>query len=342
MQNRSDTFTVQNLRVTENSTHRGLSYFYNPVKIESSLSVDKDIRTNKISLGDITFRSEDTDRTLRISLPHSDSYLEFKKSHLSIGGALPQIGLGGYILECNNKNSFSILQKDASNSLLSINRKGQIGINTTSQTAQLDISGNLKSTSFSTHSLISPNGTIGNLIVDNLSIRNDLVLTKEKMVVFQQSNIAPPSLGTRSIGSKVVLFPAISDKTADYAIGVQQGGMWFSLPMDRSNFSWKFYAKDDPVFSINGLGDIEVKGSLNLIDSGRIEKDTYTLHWFRIRDLVQVEVSIHSDLPVKVELPVRGLSYKFLDGASGEGTVTNHVVLLDRGITRFSYIYFKQ
>lgn len=339
MQSGNDTFTVQNLRVVGNSTHRGLSYFYNPVKIESSLSVDKDIRSNKISLGEISLTN--VDQTLKINSSYSNSYLDFKGSQLSINGDIPQIGLGTYVLECNNKNSFSILNKDISSSVLSINRKGQIGINTTSQTAQLDISGNLKSTSFSTLSLFSPNVTIGNLVVtDNLSLGNDLSLEKEKMVLFQQSNIAPPSLGTRSIGSKLVLFPAISDKTTDYAIGIQQGGMWFSLPMERSNFSWKFYAKDIPVFSINGIGDIEVKGSLNLLDSGRIEKNSYILHWFRIRDLVQVEISFSENSDRNIELPVKGLYYKFLDDKI---TVkTNDIVHLEENITQFSYIYFKK
>jgi hypothetical protein len=44
------------------------------------------------------------------------------------------------------------------------------------------------------------------------------------------AGIAGPATTTRSAGTKLVLYPTVSASTVDYAIGVESGGLWFSVP----------------------------------------------------------------------------------------------------------------
>jgi hypothetical protein len=44
------------------------------------------------------------------------------------------------------------------------------------------------------------------------------------------AGIAAPATTTRSAGTKLVLYPTVSASTVDYAIGIESGGLWLSVP----------------------------------------------------------------------------------------------------------------
>ena len=78
------------------------------------------------------------------------------------------------------------------------------------------------------------NGTIGNRID------------------FNYTGIAVPSLNTRSLGTKLVLFPSVSTSTADFAIGVELGAVWNSIGDTTSAFKWYTNATNIATLSGNG------------------------------------------------------------------------------------------
>jgi hypothetical protein len=69
---------------------------------------------------------------------------------------------------------------------------------------------------------------------------------------------APPSTGTRSVGTKIVLWPDLNASQVDYAIGIDGGTMWFSVATTGAFFRW--YANTTVLATLNGSGTFSAKG----------------------------------------------------------------------------------
>jgi hypothetical protein len=71
-----------------------------------------------------------------------------------------------------------------------------------------------------------------------------------------------PAFTTRSDGTKVVLYPAISGSTVDYALGISAATMWSSIPEFSDSFKFKWYGATTEVASLNGLGAFTAIGGI--------------------------------------------------------------------------------
>lgn len=70
----------------------------------------------------------------------------------------------------------------------------------------------------------------------------------------------PPSLNTRSSGTRIVLEPGISNSTTDYSIGLESSNMWF-----QSNGGFKFYNKATEVLAMsNESASLTISGGTTL------------------------------------------------------------------------------
>ena len=90
-----------------------------------------------------------------------------------------------------------------------------------------------------------------------------------------------PAFTTRTDGTKVVLYPALSGSTVDYAIGIDSATMWSSVPENTGSFNFKWYGAETLVANLSGtgnfttVGDVAVNGgnltttagTFNLIDT---------------------------------------------------------------------------
>lgn len=269
--------TFDTVSISGNSSHRGLSFFYNPVTIESILKVSKNI-----ALGELTLS---TNQNNELNLQsHSDI-------HFNIGN---RIKVSSFTNERNDSitlDTFSILNKFKYSSIsrnnidcITLNDRGFVGINTTSPSCSLDISGKLKSTS-----LFTNQADIKQITTDMLSLSGDLEIPKERTILFKQSNLDKPTLGTRSKGTKLVLLPSVSNNLLDYSIGLEQGNMWFSIPLNKESFGWKFYAgSQTPICTLTGTGNLNITGNLTSsnISSGKTITNDYKLTWTKINDIV--------------------------------------------------------
>jgi hypothetical protein len=47
---------------------------------------------------------------------------------------------------------------------------------------------------------------------------------------YNQSGVAGPAFTTRSVGTKIVLYPEIGATNSDYAFGIESGTLWYSVP----------------------------------------------------------------------------------------------------------------
>lgn len=127
---------------------------------------------------------------------------------------------------------------------------GNVGIHNVLPSNTLDVNGTgFFSGNLSSNGILTVNG--GTINMTNPSIN---------MVMFPGNNVnsSPVHGASRSTGTKVVLFPSFSTLNTDYAIGVEDSNMWFSVPSNKIGF--KFYANDTAVSKIDGKGNGEWLG----------------------------------------------------------------------------------
>ena len=80
---------------------------------------------------------------------------------------------------------------------------------------------------------------------------------------YNTNGTGAPALTTRSAGTKVTLFPALSASTADYAIGIDAATMWSSVPENTAGFYFKWYGATTEVANISGTGVFSAVGNVS-------------------------------------------------------------------------------
>ena len=94
---------------------------------------------------------------------------------------------------------------------------------------------------------------------------NAIVLSNatSNWVYWDASGATPPTFTTRSAGTKLVLYPALSDVQADYALGIEAATLWSSVPVSSDSFKFKWYGGTTEAASLSGAGQLTVLGSVN-------------------------------------------------------------------------------
>jgi hypothetical protein len=90
---------------------------------------------------------------------------------------------------------------------------------------------------------------------------------------YNTNGTGAPALTTRSDGTKVTLYPALSASTADYAIGVDSATMWYSVPENTAGFYFKWYGAATEVANISGTGVFSAVGNVtgaNILTGGYV------------------------------------------------------------------------
>lgn len=73
-------------------------------------------------------------------------------------------------------------------------------------------------------------------------------------VEFNTEGVAAPTTTTRSDGTKVLLYPALSGGQVDYAMGIEPATLWSSVPVNSASFSFKWYGGTSVAGSLTGDG----------------------------------------------------------------------------------------
>jgi len=75
------------------------------------------------------------------------------------------------------------------------------------------------------------------------------------------NGVAPPAFTTRSAGTKLVLYPAITAAAVDYALGIDSSTLWFSVPDAGRSFKW--YGGTTLGATLTGAGALTLVGALS-------------------------------------------------------------------------------
>ena len=73
-----------------------------------------------------------------------------------------------------------------------------------------------------------------NTITGNINLLDTIA----NYICWNNTGIASPSFTTRSLGTKLVVYPQITTASADYAIGVENKYLWFSTPSTTTAHRW--------------------------------------------------------------------------------------------------------
>jgi hypothetical protein len=78
----------------------------------------------------------------------------------------------------------------------------------------------------------------------------------------------PPAFTTRSVGTKVILFSAITGSTADVAIGVDANTMWSSVRTTADQFRW--YGGTTVAATLSGVGALSLTSGIGAFGTAAV------------------------------------------------------------------------
>jgi hypothetical protein len=142
--------------------------------------------------------------------------------------------------------------------------------------AQVIATGNITGGNVLTSGLISASGTINS---GGLTSTGQIVSTSagsattgagqlylngatNNRIDFNTNGTAAPAFTTRSAGTKIALYPALGASAVDYALGVEAGALWTSVPGNDGGQFFKWYGGTTQVGSLSGTGVLSVLGNI--------------------------------------------------------------------------------
>ena len=148
-------------------------------------------------------------------------------------------------------------------SVISWNSSGNVGINTTSQTYNLDVIGSMRVSGgmyLTTPLFINDTSNPSNVTGAGLNMSGDILLaggTVGNLFWTNTSLNGPVSFTNRSPGSRIIVYPNISSTTLDYSIGVENQNLWYSSP---GGFKW--YANSTSAVLTLTSGNVGINTSI--------------------------------------------------------------------------------
>ncbi len=125
-------------------------------------------------------------------------------------------------------------------------------------------------------------GTLGQLNVSGITTSSRITLTGAgdtttgggqiylngatgNRIDFNINGVAAPTFTTRSVGTKIVLYPAIAGSAVDYALGIEGGNgtLWYSIPNNISTLQHRWYAGTTQLADLKGSGELII-GTTNI------------------------------------------------------------------------------
>jgi hypothetical protein len=81
-------------------------------------------------------------------------------------------------------------------------------------------------------------------------------------ITYTAAGVNPPTVNTRSSGTKIVLYPDLTTTNSDYAIGIESQTVWFGVPTTSQQFKW--YGGTTLAATLTGGGNLSIAGGATI------------------------------------------------------------------------------
>ena len=160
--------------------------------------------------------------------------------------------------------------------------------------------------------------TATSINVSGIASVTQLSLSGTNLIDFTSSGTGNPAFTTRSVGTKVVLYPAISGSTVDYSLGISASTLWNSIPENNSSFNFKWFGAETEVASLSGIGSLSVAGDIKVGGNDILASDGTTA----------ITLS-GADVTIAGDLRINGNDIKASDGTTAITLAGNDVTVAD-------------
>jgi hypothetical protein len=93
---------------------------------------------------------------------------------------------------------------------------------------------------------------------------------------FNTAGVAPPAFTTRSLGTKIVIYPGITAAAVDFAMGIENSTLWTSVPTSATN-QFKWYGGTTVAATLSGAGDFEATANITAYSDERLKENIKTI-----------------------------------------------------------------
>ncbi|KAI8903430.1 hypothetical protein DFJ77DRAFT_444267 [Powellomyces hirtus] len=83
------------------------------------------------------------------------------------------------------------------------------------------------------------------------------------LIHFSSAGVQAPTFSTRSTGTKIVLYPQIAADYVDYAVGMEGGHIWNSVPNTNNTLGFKWYGGTTQIARLDAVGNLSLNGSVD-------------------------------------------------------------------------------
>lgn len=113
---------------------------------------------------------------------------------------------------------------------------------------------------------VAGRGTFGSAVI-NTTLLAEQGVTFNDQLNFGNDDLAAPTLGTRSAGTRVVYRGAVGATTSDYAQGLEENGIWNSIPDTNGDTHFRWYGGDQVLATLNGAGNLTLNGYQTILNA---------------------------------------------------------------------------
>jgi len=110
-------------------------------------------------------------------------------------------------------------------------------------------------------------------------------------IEWNSTGVAAPTFTTRSVGTKLVLYPGLGASAADYGFGVEGGALWSSVSTTGDQFKW--YGGTTLSATLSGTGSFTAVGNVTAYSDERLKKNWRPVQEGFVEKLAQVKSGIY-------------------------------------------------